>query len=110
MSRPHMGLENPEKFGLTYEEVVELIETNKWRTFYANWYKKEQRKKARDNEKPWTRLALTRWPNKRKNGVPIETFRCSNCKTEFPLTENHFKIGKYAFICLECAKRIAKVV
>lgn len=35
--RPHSGLSDPGKYGLTYEEVMELIESGQWRAFYKGW-------------------------------------------------------------------------
>ena len=35
--RPHTALVNPEKYGLTYEEAVALVDSGEWRTFYKNW-------------------------------------------------------------------------
>jgi hypothetical protein len=45
--RPHKGLENPAKFGLTYEQVVSLINTGQWKTFYNTWYSRNRRKEKR---------------------------------------------------------------
>ena len=43
--QPHKGLDNPEKYGLTFEEVVELIDNGEWPRFARRW--REQRKKER---------------------------------------------------------------
>ena len=40
--RPHKGLVNPELYGLTYEQVVNLIENGEWRNFYKRWHKKNR--------------------------------------------------------------------
>ena len=109
MSRPHAGLSDPEKFGLTYEEVVELIETGKWKNFYSTWHQKEQRKKARDDAKPWTRQNGSIRIKRDKNGIPIEEFKCISCKKMFPIVTKHFKIGEFAQICWKCAKCLQKL-
>lgn len=40
-----MGLSDPAKFGLTYNEVVRHIEDGTWRVFYINWKREEKRKR-----------------------------------------------------------------
>jgi hypothetical protein len=35
--RPHTGLSNPSYYGLTYEEVVVLVETGKWDKYRRNF-------------------------------------------------------------------------
>ena len=45
--RPHAGLDNPAKYGLTYSEVVELIDSGEWRNFWKRWdYKRKKGRKC----------------------------------------------------------------
>jgi len=41
--RRHLGLTNPEKFDLTYGDVVRLIDNGEWRNFYEQWRRKQKR-------------------------------------------------------------------
>ena len=41
--RPHAGLTNPAKFGLTYKEVVKLIEDGNWTKFYHTWWRNQKK-------------------------------------------------------------------
>jgi len=43
--RPHVGMDDPEKFGLTYDEVVRLIDDGCWRNFYTVFLRKEKKNK-----------------------------------------------------------------
>lgn len=40
--RPHKGLQNPAKYGLTYTEVVELIDRGQWQAFVKTWHRKRK--------------------------------------------------------------------
>lgn len=49
--RPHLGLENPEKFGLTFNEVVDLIDTGRWPSFLKSWKRKQKKiRKVREKK------------------------------------------------------------
>tara|TARA_B100000749_G_scaffold280853_1_gene279305 strand:- start:6322 stop:6777 length:456 start_codon:yes stop_codon:yes gene_type:complete len=40
--RRHLGLSHPERYGLTYIEVVRLIDEDRWRIFYTKWRRKQK--------------------------------------------------------------------
>jgi len=44
--KPHTGLRDPKKFGLTYEEVVRLIDEKRWAPFYKRWQRKQAQRAA----------------------------------------------------------------
>jgi hypothetical protein len=85
--RPHAGLSNPSKFGLTYEEVVKLIENDRWLAFYRNWWKK-------NNKRPHINAPISR---RRKT-----TFNCTCCKKRYSLKEKHLCIKGVIRICIRC--------
>lgn len=77
--RRHRGLSDPESFGLTYAEVVELIEQDKWRSFSIQFAAKKRREKK----------------------LVEHNFRCPICKFEKKdLIEWNSKVT----CCKDCAK------
>lgn len=40
--RPHSGLSDPDKYGLKYEEVLNLIDSGRWATFYKQWQRGQE--------------------------------------------------------------------
>lgn len=99
--RPNLGLENPAKFGLTFEEVVELINNNEWPRFLRRW--KEQQKK----EKKLQSLNYI-CPKCQKELKDIEQWSASTCKECF--IEQSRESGKKSVMyshrkkCKNCSK------
>jgi hypothetical protein len=109
MGRKHSGLTNPEKYGLTYNQVVELIESGRWKAFYENWKEKEDRKKARGGARPWEGKRNRSIKKPKDVKAPEETFKCTNCNKVHLLTTKHFLIGEHIYICLKCAELITQL-
>jgi len=105
----HSGLADPSKYGLTYSQVVQLIETNKWKNFYNNWLQKKRREESRDGERPWACQINKNNGVKKPKIKVVETFRCSNCKKEHPLTSKHVLIKQHIYICEKCVELVKEI-
>ena len=98
--RPHAGLQNPAKFGLTHSQVVELIESGKWKSFYNSWWAREQREKGAATRRPYVRTSS---PRKRKK------FRCIACKTYYKIEDSHVRVAESVFICARCVDMLKRL-
>ena len=107
--RTHSGLANPEKYGLTYNQVVQLIETGQWRNFYQRWSLKKKRERERNGEKPWSCQINTNVKPKKPKLKVLDTFKCSNCKKEYTLTSKHVLIKQNIYICEKCVELVVEL-
>jgi len=101
--QPHKGLDDPAKYGLTFDEVVELINTGQWSAFNQRWKRKEKREKQ---------LAELHYICPKCNKVELDTskwtgLRCTVCykKEQVELGAKSIRYSKN-FKCLGCTRAV----
>lgn len=100
--RPHKGLSNPEAYGLTYTEVLELIASGQWRSFRERFnYKKarEKRIKQRNHICPVCKIRKTDSEHWNKGGT-----RCLDCHGRRPGVVRTYQPGVKQHKCSYCKK------
>jgi hypothetical protein len=102
--RPHAGLDDPARFGLTFNKVVELINNKKWRGFYMAWLYAEKKRVAVEKHAYICPVCYSYYPELkdwRAEGIccrkcKVVRVYCSNCRREkqIELETGAFKLCK----------------
>ena len=106
--RPHAGLSNPKKFGLTFNQVVDLIDRGEWIRFYSRWLYAELKRKRVERlgyvcpkcQKIVLDVSDWREPPVCCRKCKIDRVYCSNCRKENRIV---FKTGSFK-LCRTCQK------
>ncbi len=131
--RPHIGMNDPEMFGLELDEVVRLVDSGRWRSFYIMFLRKKKKQELLESLNYTCPICKqgepepNRWKNdgtscircvnvknkengaayqaKGKRGQAIGGENKSYCSVCYNYRNNVTRVGE-AIICLGCIRKI----